>query len=735
MLTPKTDSGRLMNVSLNIITVAVIATAVLQFYVAFYYRGFVRAGVILQAGLFMGVTLALISYVSFKIMQRIPGFLEKRPRIHLIIFPGGVLVAGILAEFLIFKMQGAHYYWLLGGVVLAFFLSLLLDAHENIKYLITDSISLLEKLYRQVILSLNKSLEVKEPYNKGHNERVAWYAVNIARQLGQDDETSHRIARAALLHDLGKIGISEKILLKEGTLNDEDWRSIRHHPGITERILKPLSGFAREIDIIRLHHEHIDGSGYSKLQGEEIPLESRIIAVADAFDAMTTHRPYREEKTPREALKELESHRGTLYEGEIVEALSDFILKQGSFEKPDYMSIRREMAMEAIDTGDEINREDLLEAIKGTARKFTLLEKFYRLMGMKEKYYQRRVFNALASGGLLGMFIGFAIYSTSHDPAQLVSFLLQGIAGGVLVMIPGSMIDRWFVANSKSVFWKSPRGRAIYYFPTGLLAGWGALHIFLHFRPDAFAGWDAWNIAYVIVPGFIAGGVAYGTDFVQKIASVLIFNLRNLEKLYFQLIYSLAFALEAKDPYTRGHSERVALYSMFIGRQMRLASREIEELKLSALFHDVGKIGVRLSVLHKNDRLDEGEFDQIKKHPVAGAEIISSIGTFSRLARYVRHHHEHWAGTGYPDGLSGGDIPLLSRIISVADAFDALVTMRPYKPGMPVEEAIKIIREESGTKFDPEIVELFVNSIDSLDIEGIQEAEAYPDIETGEGGY
>lgn len=318
----------MLSIARNILLVVVVCTAILEFYIPFYHRSFHRCAVILQAGLFLAVTLPLLAMLGHQIMRK-TGYLDRQPRVYLILVPPALLLCGVLAEVLIFRMGGYHYFWLLGGLIISVVVSWALDAHDRIKYMIGDSIGLLERLYRQAILSLNKSLEAKEPYNKGHNERVAWYALQIARQIDLEPGRSESMVRAALLHDLGKIGISDKILLKKSELSEADWLAIRSHPGLSERILKPLSGFDREMAIIRSHHERVDGSGYGRKSGEDIPLESRIIAVADAFDAMTSPRSYRTAKTLAEAIGEVLRGGGSQFDPTVIGAFMSVADRMG----------------------------------------------------------------------------------------------------------------------------------------------------------------------------------------------------------------------------------------------------------------------------------------------------------------------------------------------------------------------------------------------------------------------
>lgn len=177
------------------------------------------------------------------------------------------------------------------------------------------------------------------------------------------------------------------------------------------------------------------------------------------------------------------------------------------------------------------------------------------------------------------------------------------------------------------------------------------------------------------------------------------------------IIYALAVAVEAKDKYTRGHSERVAEFSTMLGRAIGLSPRELELLEGAALLHDIGKIGVSGSILRKPGALTAIEFQQVKKHPAIGERICSSLKFAREMLPVIRHHHEHYNGLGYPDGLKGEKIPLMARIIAVADAFDAMTSDRPYRPGMTPEQALTIMENGAGTQWDAGLVETFVRLI------------------------
>lgn len=180
---------------------------------------------------------------------------------------------------------------------------------------------------------------------------------------------------------------------------------------------------------------------------------------------------------------------------------------------------------------------------------------------------------------------------------------------------------------------------------------------------------------------------------------------RDLERMLTGVLMSLATALEAKDKYTEGHSARVAWYSVVIGKELGLPAEELETLHRAGLIHDIGKIGVGGSIIRKPGPLNESEWEKMRMHPVLGANIVSRIELLSSVVPGVRQHHEHWDGSGYPDGLRGEEIPLIARILSVADALDALLTDRSYRTGRPPARALAEIQGAAGRQFDPRVVD------------------------------
>lgn len=196
-------------------------------------------------------------------------------------------------------------------------------------------------------------------------------------------------------------------------------------------------------------------------------------------------------------------------------------------------------------------------------------------------------------------------------------------------------------------------------------------------------------------------------------AAVALENARlffEVKDLFLSTVKSLVMAIDAKDPYTHLHSLRVSEVSAILSEEIGLPALEVEQIKLAALLHDVGKIGVPEHVLLKPDKLTHDEWDTMKQHPLHSVHILEQVKQFSHLVKWVRHEHEHYNGTGYPDRLKGDAIPLPSRIIAVADAFDAITSDRYYRKGRSEDVAVDLLQKDSGIQFDPEVIRAFVSA-------------------------
>ena len=210
---------------------------------------------------------------------------------------------------------------------------------------------------------------------------------------------------------------------------------------------------------------------------------------------------------------------------------------------------------------------------------------------------------------------------------------------------------------------------------------------------------------------------------IKRINNELSETNQKLEKAYMESIETLRYTVEAKDPYTKGHSDRVAQYSVLIGKKMGLSEEDQKTLLIGGLFHDIGKIGVPDTILRKPDRLTDEEYSEIKNHPSIGAHILAPATIFQDIIPIVKHHHERYDGKGYPSQLKGEDIPLFARIAAIADTFDAMTSKRTYRDELSLETVIAEIERCKGTQFDPKIADVFLDILknDYHEIEEIRE--------------
>ena len=181
----------------------------------------------------------------------------------------------------------------------------------------------------------------------------------------------------------------------------------------------------------------------------------------------------------------------------------------------------------------------------------------------------------------------------------------------------------------------------------------------------------------------------------------------EMSEMFIHTVEALASAIDAKDPYTYGHSNRVARFSTAICEEMGMSKKEVREVELAAILHDIGKIGTPERILQKPGRLTAEEMARIQEHPAKGAHILANIMELRDIITWIRHHHEWYDGHGYPDRIAAEEIPVQARILSIADTFDAMTSDRPYRKGMQAEEAIRIMEESTGSQFDPGILRVF----------------------------
>ena len=202
--------------------------------------------------------------------------------------------------------------------------------------------------------------------------------------------------------------------------------------------------------------------------------------------------------------------------------------------------------------------------------------------------------------------------------------------------------------------------------------------------------------------------------------------LQDLSELFYRTIKSIANALDAKDQYTHGHSMRVTLYSLALAKALNLDDELLEEIETAGLLHDIGKLAIPEKILLKPGKLTDEEFKIIKTHPELGKNLVDGIEKLKLISTWLKYHHERYDGKGYPEGLIGEKIPISSRIIALADTYDAMTSTRSYRRALSHQEAIDEIKRCSGTQFDPKLAELFVSIADEIDLIKQNPDEAYP---------
>ena len=210
---------------------------------------------------------------------------------------------------------------------------------------------------------------------------------------------------------------------------------------------------------------------------------------------------------------------------------------------------------------------------------------------------------------------------------------------------------------------------------------------------------------------------------IKKINEKLSATYQELEKSYMESIQTLRYTVEAKDSYTRVHSDRVSEFSVLLGKYLGLPDKDLKTLRLGGLFHDIGKIGVPDTILQKADKLTDDEYSQIKQHPNIGVHILSNATIFNDILPIVEHHHERYDGRGYPGMLKGEEIPYLARITAVVDSFDAMSSRRAYRDSLPLDKIISEFERCRGTQFDPQIDDVFLDIVRNHydEIKAIQE--------------
>jgi HD-GYP domain-containing protein (c-di-GMP phosphodiesterase class II) len=649
----------------------------------------------LVAGCAGGLLLGAFLVVRDRLAATQPfDILRKYPALWIVFFIGAGFLLSVIVELTVFYDRlyetPTHKYWFLGSMGLATIVGFLLTFHERTTQHLRFSFAYLERLYMNVIESLVSLVEAKDPQSRHHSERVATLCGKLAERLNLTSRQSERLRTAALLHELGKIGIEEDLLRKPPPLKDEEMQRVSVHPLITQRILQPISAFQDEAAIIARLYRTDGGAGEP-----HVMQEYSILAAADAYDSMRFRTVRDPAYTAEEALAEMERDGGFL--PEIIDALRHVVSESGAD------SSEESAASEAQSKKEEFNEEEILQSVTRAAHHLGVMDLFYRFLGVSRNQTKRIWYVAVASGVLLGLTAGLTVWAISGQPRHILYITAEGLLIAVLVSLGGSL----FVSlTSKAEHLKRMQVPA--FVVIGSLAGAAAaVSIML---PLQYPGGVAtlYILLFCGLMGALAGGIEHIMQIFARISERLLKSHEALQQSYVELTYALAFALEAKDAYTRGHSDRVARNSLKMGKRLNLLDEDLRDLERAALFHDIGKIGISIDILHKQGKLSDEEFGVIKMHPEIGERILKPVRILAQIAPYVRAHHEDFQGTGYPDRIRQTQIPLYSRIISIADTFDAMISERPYRKGMSVEDALKEMRRVAGGQLDPALVDLFI---------------------------
>ena len=498
-----------------------------------------------------------------------------------------------------------------------------------------------------IIVSMVEALESKDPQAAGHSHRVTSMAILLAARLQLPPEQVEMVATAAILHDVGKIGLPDTLLREPAATSPEEVRRFRAHATLGERFLTPFRSLVQVRSLVRHHHERLDGSGYPDgLAGEAFDLPTEIVAICNFLDDLhtdlgMTHATAR----LRQAATDRE------FRQETVEALLEVVEEHDFFR------------------ADPQPWQDLLPPPRPAPTGTVVVG--CAAPGTRDAL--QRILDAE----------GHAVVSVARgqDVLDLVASSRPD-----LVLLDVQLPDR----SGIEVCQRLKERRDTGFLPVVLVTAQGEL--------DGRSHAKAWADDFLFLP-------VNRTELVARVASLLRLNLyfKDLEE-HHSVILSLASALEAKDPYTRGHSERVGSLAARLGRVLGMSDEECLVLRTAGQLHDIGKIGTPETLLHKQGRLDAEEYTTIMQHPLVGERICQPLATMHAVLPLVRHHHERMDGSGYPDGLRGDELALGARILGLADAFDALTSSRSYRADFTPEEALELLaRETREGRWDPRV--------------------------------
>jgi putative two-component system response regulator len=504
-----------------------------------------------------------------------------------------------------------------------------------------------------IIMTLTNALGNKDPRSGGHVQRAAGYAARLCDKLGMSRDERETIVKGALLHDVGMIGVPDALLAK-AELTEAEKAVVAEHTRIGATILEPMKTFRPFVPIVRWHHERIDGRGYPDgLLGDDIPLEAQIVAIANRYD---------------------EIH----HDDDLPEAAAITVL-------------RHEAQDGAFDAGlisffaAALDDETSAPATSRHIRPRTAPPA--HVLCVDDNPVNRDLVGASLTGS------GFRV-SFAENGAEAVTIIDND---GIDVVLLDLLMPIQDGGETLRLLRADPRHE---FLPIIVLTA----HRSGTMRQEAIvAGADDF-IAYPL----------NRLELITRIRSLLRIKDYHvdLEQTH-SVICTLALALEAKDQYTRGHSQRVGDLSRTFAQFIGLGAAAGDRVRIAGLLHDIGKIAVPEALLNKQGPLTREEFLRVIDHPVIGEEMVRPLNTLAAVLAIIRHHHERYDGRGYPDGLRGDDIPQEVRLLSIVDAYDALTSHRSYRPAPLTHTAAleTLRREAAGGKWDPLMVDQFTTML------------------------
>jgi putative two-component system response regulator len=498
-----------------------------------------------------------------------------------------------------------------------------------------------------VIFSMVDLLEGKDPRTRHHSLRVAALAGAAARRLGLGARAEQDLVWGGLLHDLGKLGVPERVLRMRAAERSPDAEALyREHPALGHRILEPIDSLAGALALVSAHHERLDGSGYPRrIGGEEWSRAAELLAVANLVDHLRRERPAEPAEWAATLSREVAAGR---LRGESVDAVL-----AAAAEAPAEPRLAEVLPVPARESGgtllvadDSATNRHLYRELLGTAG-----------------------FRTLVVGN------GDAVLAALRDESPdllLLDVRMPGVAGDELC--------RRLKSDPAST-----------HLPVILVTAYDA-------RDARQRAIDAGADDLLFAP-------VQRAELLARVRSLLRLRLFHDDLVgHESVVLSLSAALEAKDAYTRGHSARVGDLAARLARELGEPAEAAERLRLGGMLHDIGKVAVPEALLHKPGRLTPDEIERVMAHPVVGWEICRRLRSAAPVLDVIRYHHERFDGSGYPEGLAGERIPWPTRILSVADALDALTSERPYRAGLPLAEAVALLATETERgKWDPRV--------------------------------